>query len=57
MSKIYKILGHRQDKTVIPVIKGNKLNSTVSQVYFLDRVCRLQCSNRQNTQTPAIFLS
>lgn len=57
MSKIYKILGHRQDKTVIPVIKGNKLNSTVSQVYFLDSVCRLQCSNRQNKQTPAIFLS
>lgn len=25
MSKIYKILGHRQDKTVIPAIKGNKL--------------------------------
>jgi len=41
MSKIYKILGHRQDKTVIPVIKGNKLSPTIFQFYFLERVCRL----------------
>lgn len=38
MSKIYKILGHRQDKTVIPFIKGKPVESYNFPVYFLDRV-------------------